>query len=255
VLRQQRRWLDRRTAAPPALTVDRTAADHIVRAARQLGRRNLPETEARGLLAAYGISLPQSMLARNEDEAGAAASRLGFPVVLKISSPDILHKTDAGGIALGLRTTRSVHNAYRAIVARAAAYAPGADIWGAEVQRMAPPGTELIIGARRDPQFGQVIMFGLGGIFVEAIADVAFRVAPIGPADAADMIREIKAFKVLQGLRGRAPADLGAIAACLLRVSVLLGDFPEIEELDINPLVAWGPGEGVMALDCRVVLS
>lgn len=255
VLRQQQRWLDRRPGCAPVVLGDRALAANVVRAARESGRRNLPETEARRLLAAYGIALPESVLAKTEGGAAAAAQRIGFPVVLKIASPDILHKTDAGGIALGLRTARTVQKAYRAIVARTAAYCPGADIWGVEVQRMVPAGTELIVGARRDPQFGQVIMFGLGGIFVEAMADVAFRVAPIGPTDAAEMIREVKAYKVLRGLRGHAPADLDAIAGCLLRVSALLSDFPEIEELDINPLVAWGPGEGVMALDCRIVLT
>ena len=134
-------------------------------------------------------------------------------------------------------------------------HAPSAELWGAEVQQMARPGREVIIGARRDPQFGHLIMFGLGGIFVEVLGDVSFRVAPIDRGEAQDMIREIRGFRLLQGVRGQPPADTEAIVDCLLRVSRLLADLPEIEELDINPLVVWGQGEGAMALDARVVLS
>jgi acetyltransferase len=175
--------------------------------------------------------------------------------VLKIASPDILHKTDVGGVKINLRTPTEVQDAFELMVYRAERYVPGARIWGCQVQEMVQGGREVLIGMSRDPQFGPLVAFGLGGIYVEALKDVAFRVAPFSRKEAQDMIREIRSFPLLEGVRGEPPADFEAMVDALLKVSRLVTDFPEIVELDINPFMVFDEGRGAMAIDMRLVLA
>jgi acetyltransferase len=194
------------------------------------------------------------VLARTADEAVAAAEEMGYPVVMKIASPDILHKTDIGGVKLNLTSAGDVRDAFDLITYRAMRYMPGAIILGCQVQQMIKGGKEVIIGMSRDPQFGPLLMFGLGGVYVEALRDVTFRVAPIDRRDAREMVGEIRAYNLLRGVRGEEPSDLEAIADTLVRVSQLVTDFPEIMELDINPLLVFRAGQGAMGLDMRLAL-
>jgi acetyltransferase len=241
---------------PPAhFEVDRAAVRRVLEEARAQGRVSIGDAEARTILEAYGFPLPPSHLAATPEEAVAAAEEMGYPVVLKIASPDILHKTDVGGVRLNLRSPADVRDAFDLIVYRATRYVPGARIWGCLVQKMVPPGREVLIGMSRDPQFGPLVAFGLGGIYVEALKDVVFRVAPFGPEEAAEMIREIRSYPLLEGVRGEPPADHAAMVDALCRVSQLVTDFPEIAELDINPLVVYEEGRGAVALDMRLVLG
>ena len=175
-------------------------------------------------------------------------------MVLKVSSDEILHKSDAGGVRVGLRNEDQVKNAFREILENASAYDPDVHVDGVLVQQMVGGGTEVIVGMNRDPQFGPVIMFGLGGIYVEVLGDVAFRVAPVSEADAREMIEEIRSVEVLKGARGREPADLDALVDCILRVSQLAVEYDRLTECDVNPLVVFGKGRGVVALDARFAL-
>ncbi|MCS7284035.1 MAG: acetate--CoA ligase [Anaerolineae bacterium] len=240
---------------PRQYEVDRAAVRKVLDEARAQGRVSIGDAEARTILEAYGFPLPPSRLATTPEEAVAAAEEMGYPVVLKIASPDILHKTDVGGVRLNLRSPTDVRDAFDLIVYRAARYVPGARIWGCLVQKMVPPGREVLIGMSRDPQFGPLVAFGLGGIYVEALKDVVFRVAPFGPEEAAEMVREIRSYPLLEGIRGQPPADVEAIVDALCRVSQLVTDFPEIAELDINPLMVFEEGKGAVALDMRLILG
>lgn len=228
------------------------AMPDVITAARSEGRLLLNEVEAKALLAAAGVAVTETRLARSADEAVALADALGYPAALKIVSADIAHKSDVGGVALGLADAAAVRAAHATMLARVAAAAPGARIEGVSVQRMAAPGIEIIVGGTTDPQFGPVLMFGLGGVFVEVLKDVAFRIVPLEPRDAAQMVREIRALPVLQGARGAQPADLGAIEAMLLQVSRFMADHPEVAELDLNPVFAYP--KGAVAVDARIVL-
>jgi acetyltransferase len=176
-------------------------------------------------------------------------------VVLKVASPDILHKTDVGGVKLNLRSPEDVRDAFDLIVYRASRYMPDAHVWGCLVQEMVTGGREVLLGMNRDPQFGPLVAFGLGGIYVEALKDVAFRVAPFSRQEAQEMIREIRSYPLLEGVRGEAPADHEAMVDSLIRISQLVTDFPEIVELDINPLTVFEEGRGAMAIDMRLVLA
>jgi acyl-CoA synthetase (NDP forming) len=214
------------------------------------------ELEARTVAEAYGLRLPASRLAATADEAVAIASEIGYPVVLKIASPDILHKTDVGGVKVGLRSATDVRDAFDLIVYRANRYVPDAHIWGCLVQEMVSmDGIEVLVGMSKDPQFGPLVTFGLGGILVEALKDVTFRVAPFGRKDAEEMLDEIRAHSLLDGVRGRPAADREAMADTLLRISQMVTDFPEIVEMDINPLMVYQRGQGAVALDMRLVLK
>lgn len=213
----------------------------------------LTEYQAKQVLRAYGIPCTREKLALNQDEAVHMANLIGYPVVLKIESPDILHKTDAGGVKLNLDSPERVREAYREITAKALNYKSDADLKGVLVQEMLPPGTELIVGIGRDNVFGSIVLFGLGGIFVEALQDVAMRIPPLTRADAMEMVDEIKGQKVLDGVRGKPSVDRNALVDILLRVAQLAGDFPQIEELDINPLVAYHGG--IAAADALLVLK
>ena len=219
------------------------------------GRVTIGDAEARAVLEAYGFTVPGSGLAKTSDEAVAIADEIGYPVVLKVASPDILHKTDVGGVRLNLGSAEDVRDAFDLIVYRAGRYVPGARIWGCQVQQMVPGGREVLLGMSRDPQFGPLVAFGLGGIYVEALKDVSFRVAPFSRQEADEMIREIRSYPLLEGIRGESPADHEAMVDALLRISRLVTDFAEILELDINPLMVFDEGRGAIAIDMRLVLA
>ncbi len=216
------------------------------------GTRNLTEPEAFALLGQFGLPMVPYAPAATAEEAVAAADRLGYPVALKVVSPDILHKTDVGGVALGLADAAAVRRAYADVQAKARAANPAASLRGALVAKMADPAPEVIIGMTRDAQFGPALMFGLGGIFVEVYKDVAFRLPPLSDADAHDMVHEIKGLPILTGFRGRPPCDLGAIIKCLLAVSRLVEARPDLAELDLNPILAYPTG--CLVVDAKVVL-
>ena len=213
----------------------------------------LTEFEAKELLRKAGIPVVDTRLARTKLEALTLARDIGFPVVLKIVSPDIVHKSDAGGVKLGLNNVTQVSKAYRDIMSSIKQKFPEAHIEGVSVQKMASPGVELIIGMNKDPQFGPVIMFGLGGILVEIIKDVSFRVVPLTKFDATGMIKEIKGYKLLEGYRSIEPVNIPAITDLILKVSDFVERNPRIKELDINPVFA--DKNGVMAVDARIVLD
>lgn len=216
-------------------------------------KRNLLEPEAARLFAGHGLPVPPFRVAAGEPEAVAAARELGFPVVLKIVSRDVLHKSDAGGVRVGLADEAAVAGAWREMMAGVAARVPGARIDGVLVAPAAPEGLECIVGMTRDPQFGPALMFGMGGVFVELLRDVSFRVLPIARADAEEMVREIRGFPLFQGLRGSPPRDVGAVVDFLLATAALAEANPEIREIDVNPLRVYGTG--VLALDARVILQ
>lgn len=211
----------------------------------------LTEHEAKNLLAKYGIPVTKGQIAATADEALAIALHLGTPVAMKISSPDISHKSDVGGVALNVRR-EEVRTTYNEIISRVKKAAPNANIEGILVQQMAPPGHEVIVGLKKDAQFGHALMFGLGGIFVEVYKDVSFRVVPIDKSDALDMISEIKGYPILKGIRGRKPADIGAIAKVLMSVSKM-AEKENIIELDINPLIV--SESGAVAVDARALVE
>lgn len=217
------------------------------------GRKVLTEVEAKDFLRAWGIRTNDTLLAKNKSQAISLSQKLGFPVALKICSPDIIHKSDAGGVKLGLKSKRQVGEAYNQIMNSIRQKHPQAKIMGVSVQKMAPPGVEVIIGMSKDPQFGPVIMFGLGGIWVEILKDVSFRLIPITLRDAKEMIRELKGFPLLQGYRNLPPAHLPSLEDMLLKVSQMIEATPGIKELDINPIFAYQ--DGAIAVDARIVLE
>jgi len=225
----------------------------IINQAKQEGRKALLETESKTICAEYGITVNKFNLATNEKEAVEQAEKIGYPIVLKIVSPDIIHKSDAGGVKVNLKTAADVEAAYKTILENAKKYKADAKIIGVIVQEMAPQGTEVIVGAVKDPQFGQTVMFGLGGIFVELLKDVNFRVAPLTMSDAKEMITQLKAFPLLNGYRGSKPADIEALAEILCNVSKLILDYPEISELDLNPVMAYP--QGTKTVDARIILE
>ena len=250
-----RQWQDYTPTPPTQFEVNKGQVALTILNARRTGRTQLGETEAREVIAAYGFRLPQNVLARTVDEAVATATRIGFPVALKIVSPDILHKTDVGGVRLNLGDAEAVAQGFVGIDATVRRLFPNAAIHGIAVQEMVVGGKEVILGMTRDPQFGPLLMFGLGGIYVEVLKDVAFRVAPIGPDEAEAMIREIRSFPLLGGVRGEKPSDLRAIVEALGRLSQLCVEFPEILELDVNPLLVKPEGSGAVAIDARLALA
>ena len=216
-------------------------------------RQLLTEVAAKELLSAQGIPVAPTRLARSPSEAARQAKSLGLPVALKVVSPHIIHKSDVGGVRLHLTSLSQVSKAYGELLAAVRSRAPGAVIDGVSVQPMAEPGIEVVAGLTRDRTFGPVIMFGLGGIFVEVLNDVAFRVVPLRPKDARAMIREIRGFPTLQGSRGTPSADLGALEGMLLTLSALAERHPEIYEIDLNPVFAYPTG--VLAVDARILLA
>ena len=231
----------------------KAAVRAVLAAARAEGRTALTASEGKLVADAYGIPTPAEGLAECADDAVSLADRIGFPVALKIASPDILHKTDAGGVRIGLGSAAEVRGAFTAIVQNAKAYDPAARITGVQVQQMVPEGQEVIVGSVTDPTFGKIVAFGLGGVLVEVLKDVTFRLAPATADDARSMLDGIRAAEVLRGVRGAPPADRAALTDLIVRTSQLAADFPEIAEVDLNPVFA--SADGVMAADVRVLLS
>jgi acetyl-CoA synthetase (ADP-forming) len=227
-------------------------ADILSQAYRE-GRKALLETEAKKICMEYNIPVTKFELAKTEAEAVKDADEIGYPVVLKIVSPDIIHKSDVGGVAVNLKDAKDVQNAYNQILKNVKKHSAKARIIGMLVQEMAPPSTEVIVGAIKDPQFGPAVMFGLGGIFVEVLKDVTFRVAPITKDEAHEMIGEVKAYPLLKGYRNTPPADIGAIAEILLNTSKLIMDHQEIKELDLNPIIVYE--KGAKTVDARIILE
>jgi acyl-CoA synthetase (NDP forming) len=225
----------------------------IIEKAKTVSRTLLNEIESKMLLSEAGIPVIETRLATSKQEAIAISKKVGFPVALKIVSPEITHKSDVGGVKLGLKTSKQVEAAYEEILSAVKQRYPHAIIEGVSVQKMARPGTEVIIGMTKDTQFGPVLMFGLGGILVEILKDVSFRIVPLEKEDAREMIREIKGYPILEGFRGMEPVEVSILEEILLKISRFVDDHPEIKELDLNPIFAYR--EGAVAVDARVVLE
>ncbi len=225
----------------------------IVDTAKREGRTLLTEIESKDLLKQIGIGVVETRLAASRDEAVAIAREIGLPVGLKIASVDVVHKSDAGGVKLNLKTPEEVAKAYDDIMTSVQKKVPNARIQGVSVQQMAKPGIEVIIGVSKDPQFGPVIMFGLGGVMVEVIKDVSLRIAPLSPRDAREMIKEIKGYKMLTGFRGQPPVDTATLEKWLICISNFVMANPEIKEIDLNPIFAYE--KGALAVDARVIIE
>lgn len=225
----------------------------IIQKARAEGRVLLTEIESKELVQEAGIAVNETRLARSRDEAISISNQLGYPVVLKIASPEIVHKSDAGGVKLGMKTAEEVAKAYDDILNSIVQKYPKALIQGIAVQKAARPGVEVIVGMSKDAQFGPVLMFGLGGIFVEVLKDVSFRIVPLTKKDASSLIREIKGYPLLEGFRGSEPVDVSSLEDLLLKLSDFVERYPEIKELDLNPIFAYGDGN--LAVDARVILE
>jgi len=229
------------------------SAVEAITMAKKEGRDVLTEVEAKNLLKEAGIGVADTRLARTKREAISISSDMGFPVVLKIVSPEVIHKSDAGGVKVGLKNISQVGRAYSEIMTSVKQKFPRARIQGVAVQKMAPPGVEVIVGMSKDPQFGPVIMFGLGGVLVEVLKDVSFRIVPLTPRDAHEMVREIKGYPILCGYRGQDPADIGKLEQMILKVSDFVEQNSEIAELDLNPIFAYK--DGALAVDARIILE
>ena len=222
---------------------------------RAEGRKNLLEEEGQEVLKAYGVPLPKSILATKDREAVTAAKKIGYPVVMKIASPQIIHKSDAGGVKVGLKTPQEVKKAFKEIIKNAKKYDKKATIKGVLVQEMVKGGKETIVGSKQEPGFGPVVMFGMGGIYVEVLKDVTFRIAPITNTEAEEMISTIKTNKLLQGVRGEKPSDMQKLSECIQKISQLVTDFDEIKELDLNPVLVFEKGKGCKVVDVRIGLA
>jgi acetyltransferase len=231
-------------------------AREIIAKARADNRSSLTEIEAKKVFAAYGLPVAETNLARSEEEAVELATKTGYPIVMKVVSPDIIHKSDAGGVKVNLKDEAGIRSAYQAIMKSSKAYKPNADIRGIAVQEMAPLGTEVIVGSINDPTFGPTIMFGLGGIFVEVLKDVTFRVAPVNKELVAQMISEIHSVAILAGARGEAPRDRAALEDLLCRYAGMVYDLcDEVAETDANPVLVYEEGAGLIVVDARVILK
>ncbi|HEY7507737.1 MAG TPA: acetate--CoA ligase family protein, partial [Nitrososphaera sp.] len=254
---QFKEWVQsaRQKAGTLSFAKDEAKVRSIFDSVAKQGRKNLLEEEGYEVLRAYGFPTPKSILGATEDECVRAAKEIGYPVVMKIASPDIIHKSDAGGVKVGVKSDDELRSAFRAIMESAKKYKADAKIKGVLVQEMVKNAKETILGASQDPTFGPVIMFGLGGIYVEVLKDVVFRVAPIDEREAAKMVESIKTIKLLKGVRGERPSDVKAISDSLQRLSQLVTDFPEIKEFDINPLLVLEEGKGARVVDARIILK
>lgn len=217
------------------------------------GQKFLLEPICEKILTSYNIPIPPAYVAKETDKAIKFARKIGFPVVLKIVSPQIIHKSDAGGVITNINEEEKVKEAFNKIIKNAKKYNPQAEIEGIYIQKMVPPAREVIIGAIKDKQFGQVVMFGLGGIFVEVLKDVVFRVAPIDKEESREMIKEVKALPILKGVRGEKPIDFDFLSEVVTSISRLVIDFPQIKELDINPVCVYP--DKLYAVDARIILE
>jgi 4-hydroxybutyrate---CoA ligase (ADP-forming) len=250
-----RDWLKRPAGRIKIFNADMKKVRAVLETVRNSGRKNLVEEEGYEVLAAYGFTTPKTVLANSDEDCVSAANSIGYPVVMKVASPDIIHKSDAGGVKVGLMNDEQVRTAFSTILQNAKTYKPDANVKGVLVQEMVRSGKEIILGAKQDPIFGPLVMFGLGGIYVEILRDVVFRLAPIDEHEASQMVHSIKTIKLLKGVRGEKPSDLGAIVESLQRLSQLVTEFPEIEEFDINPLLVLQEGKGVRTVDVRISLK
>lgn len=250
-----REWIERSSDEPKQFNVDKSKVRQVFDEVRAQSRTTLLEEEGYKVLEAYGFSIPKKHLAQNEEECIKAVQEIGYPIVMKIASPEIVHKSDAGGVKIGLKNEDEIRQAFRTIISNAKKYKPDAKIDGILVQEMIKSGKETILGAKFDPILGPLIMFGLGGIYVEVLKDVVFRLAPLEEREATRMIESVKTINLLKGVRGEKPHDLGAIRESLQRLSQLITDFQEIEELDVNPLLVLEDGKGVRAIDIRISLK
>ena len=251
-----RDWLGSARASPREFKVDKQRVKVLFDNIAQQGRKNVLEEEGYEVLSSYGFSTPRSFLGTTEEECTRAArDEIGYPVVMKIVSPDIIHKSDAGGVKVGLKNDNEVRVAFKEISNNAKKYKANAQIKGVLVQEMITSAKEIILGSKTDPLFGPLIMVGLGGIYVEILKDVVFRLAPIDEHEAEKMVESIRTIKLLKGIRGEPPSDLAAVVDCLQRLSQLIIDFPEIGEFDINPLLVLERGKGVRVADVRIGLK
>ena len=235
-------------------------AKKIFKTAREEGRTFVLENEAKDIMKAYGIPIPPYATASTADEAVNKSKEIGFPVVLKILSKDILHKSDAGGVKVNLKNEEDVRKAFDTIMKNAQAYGKEKGIEvdlsrGVFISTFADAGTEMIVGVTKDPQFGHALMAGLGGIFVEVLKDVSFRLIPFDEVDAREMLHELKAYKILEGIRGEAPRDVDALVNVMLSVSKMIDENPEIIELDCNPTFVYEEGKGVLVVDARILID
>ena len=250
-----RNWVVSPRGVSRQFKVDKEKVKSILDKITQEGRKNVLEEEGYGVLTSYGFSTPKSILGTTEEECAKAANQIRYPVVMKIASPDIIHKSDAGGVKVGIKSEKELRLAFKEIMNSAKAYKAEARIKGVLVQELITSAKEIILGAKQDQLFGPLVMVGLGGIYVEVLKDVVFRLAPIDEQEAEKMVDSIKAIKLLKGIRGEAPSDLAAVVDSLQRLSQLITDFPEIEEFDINPLLVLESGKGVRVADVRIGLK
>jgi len=248
-------WLSNKKESIPSFSINKEKVRDVISSVYEQGRTNLLEDEGYTVLQAYGFPVPKSMLVNNEDDAVKSAIEIGYPVVMKISSKDIIHKSESGGVKVGLKNTDDVRNAYNSIMSSVKNYNPNAKIEGVLIQEMVTNSKELILGAKQDKLFGPLLMFGLGGIYVEILKDVNFRLAPISESEAREMVDSIKTISLLKGVRGEKSSDIPSVVDCLLRLSQLITDFPEIEEFDINPLLVLEEGRGSRVVDVRIGLK
>ncbi|HPP66457.1 MAG TPA: acetate--CoA ligase family protein, partial [bacterium] len=249
------RILDRKETGYKEIDVDKTRIYEIFNSVTKAGIYNLTDVQAREIFEAYGIKGPKRILAKDAQSAALAAEKIGYPVVAKIVSPDILHKTESGGVRINITGPAEMEKAFNEIISSVKTYSKTARIEGVEIQEMVKGVQELIIGVKKDIQFGHLIMFGLGGIFVEVLKDVTFGIVPVGHEEALNMIQEIKSYKLLTGFRNLPEADIPAIVDTITRISKLCEDFPEINQLDLNPVVVKSKGNGVVMVDARIILE
>lgn len=249
------RWIRRPRTKVRKFTVDKLKAQRIIGKVKREKRKNLFEVESVEILESYGFPVLKPILARDKEEVSRAAEKLGYPVVIKIVSPDIIHKVDVKGVRLDLQDERDLIRAYNQMLKDVRQFKPKAKILGVCVQKMAKQGKEVIVGLKRDPHFGPILMFGLGGIYVEALRDVTFRLAPIRSLSAIRMISSIRAYPILQGIRGDKPSDTASVAETLERLSQLSIDFEAIQELDMNPIIVYDKGKGCQIVHARIIIS
>jgi len=248
-------WLRRPPRVLTRFPVNRRRVERILHRHQRTGQLQVGEAYAKDILRAYDFNVPAGRMAATAEEAILAAEKIGYPVAMKISSPQIVHKSDVGGVRLNLSSPEEVRDAFDLIMLRIREQVPNAVIEGVYVEQMCLRGREVILGMTRDPQFGPLLMFGLGGIFVEVMKDVTFHLAPITEEEAGQMLESTKSFALLKGVRGTDSVDLSAIAVSLQRISQLVTDFPQIREMDINPFIVMAVGRDSIAADARITLS
>lgn len=228
---------------------------NIIEGALKEGRNRLYDHEAFKLLEVSGFPVPKTAVAKDVDEAISIASSIGYPVVLKVLSPQVIHKSDVGGVLLNIKSPEEVREGFNKILNSVRSHIPTAEIYGVLVQEMLPSGLETIIGSTRDPIFGPVMVFGLGGIFVEVLRDVSFRIAPVEYEEALEMIKEVKSSKILAGFRGSPARDVKALADIVVKLSKIMVEIPEIKEVDLNPVIVYEEGKGAKIADARFIIS